>query len=247
MVHARSPMHTAHPIADPFALIQRALRWTKPFDAWPDRAVEGVADIARLERYDKRTQVLARNREAREVLIVVSGCLEVSRVNSAGVKFVLTLLGAGEVVALIRLLPELPLHYDYHAHVDTVLLHLPSDDLRAVLDAHPILWRDIAFLAMSRQSDSIVLLQQRALGGLQQGVAQTILKLLTWYGETTDEPQSVRLRLSQNDLASMLGVTRQTMNKELRELSTLGLISIDYGRLIVRDADGLQAVASQGS
>lgn len=238
-------MQASRSPADEPALLLRALRWTSLFAGWPERAIDRVASIARLERYDKRTQVLGQDRKRREVLVVVSGCLEVSRVSSDGAKFLLSLLGAGEVVGLVRLLQSVRLPYDYHAHHDTVLVHLPSDEFCAVLDADPILWRDIALLVLSRQRDSITSMQQRALGGLQQSLAETLVKLTAWYGESVGESKSVRLRISQSDLASMLGVSRQTMNKELRELSTLGLVAVDYGQLVVRDMQGLRGIAER--
>jgi CRP/FNR family cyclic AMP-dependent transcriptional regulator len=232
-----------HPSADTSALIHRAVRWTELFADWPEASIQRVVDIARVRHYDSRTQVMAQDRERREVLIVVSGCLEVSRVSTGGTKFVLSLLGAGTVVGLVRLLHNLRLPYDYYAHNETVLVHLPSDELRKVLDAEPILWRDVALLALSRQRDSIASMQQRALGGIQQSLAETLVKLTAWYGVSSGAGKDVLLKISQNDLASMLGVSRQTMNKELREMTTRGLIAVEYGQLTVRNLEGLTQMA----
>lgn len=233
--------HHARHAADTPALIYRALRWTELFVHWPDTSIQQVVDFARLRHYDHRTQVM--DRERHEVLIVVSGCLEVGRVNTGGDKFVLSLLGAGTVVGLVRLLHDLHLPYDYHAHAATSLIHMPSDGLREVLDAHPILWRDVALLALSRQRDSIASLQQRALGGIPQSLAATLVKLGAWYGVSGEADPAVRLKVSQHDLAAMLGVSRQTMNKELRDLARQGLVEVDYGQLVLRDLARLRQLA----
>lgn len=217
------------------ALIHRALRCCALFRDWPDIAMDRIARIGHLERYERRTQVLAQDRQRREVLVVVSGCLEVSGVNATGAKFVLSLQGSGEVVALVRLLKGGPLIYDYHAHEDTVLVHLPSDKLRTVLDDMPLLWKDVALLALERQSDSIVSMQRRALGHQQQGLAATLVKLVGWYGQPIDGGPTISLRLSQSDLASMVSVSRQTMNKKLRLLAQQGVLTADYRHLTILD------------
>lgn len=59
----------------------------------------------------------------------------------------LSLIGPGEVVGLVRLLKVGARLYDYHAHEDTVLVHLPSEAQHAVLDQTSLLWKDVALLA----------------------------------------------------------------------------------------------------
>lgn len=234
-------------LGDALALIHRALRCCALFRDWPDTAVDRIARIARLERYMRRTQVLAQDRQRREVLVVVSGRLEVSGVNSAGAKFVLSMLGPGEIVALVRLLQAGQLIYDYHAHEDTVLVHLPSDELRTILDGMPLLWKDVALLALERQRDSIASMQRRALGRLQQSLAETLVRLVDGYGQPIDGEPTISLRVSQSDLASMLSVSRQTMNKQLRLLAQQGVLTADYGHLTILDLPSLRRMAEGAS
>ncbi len=231
---------------DQLALIQRALRCCALFRDWPELAVDRIARIARLERYERRTQVMAQDRQRREVLVVVSGCMEVSGMNAAGAKFMLSMHGPGDVVALVRLLKDVPMVYDYHAREDTVLVHLPSDALRAILDDSPLLWKDVALLALKRQHESIVLMQRRALGRPQQSLAETLVKLAGWLGQPIDGGPAISLRLSQGELATMLSVSRQTMNKELRLLAQQGMVTADYGQLTILDLAALRRMAEGG-
>lgn len=210
---------------------------------WPDTAVDRMVSTARLERYARGTLVLSQDRQRREVLLVVSGGLEISGTSVDGTKFVLSVCGHGEVVALARLLDRSPWHFDFHAHEDLVLVHLPCDPFLAMLDEHPILWKDIALMALARQLDSIVSLQHRALLQLHQSLAETLVTLADQYGEPAAGGVGVRLRVSQSDLASMLSVTRQTINKELRRLSGQGLVVTKYGYVTVLNLMALQRIA----
>ena len=51
----------------------------------------------------------------------------------------------------------------------------------------------------------------------------------------------IRVRVSQEDLASMLNTTRQTINKELQMLAAADIIEVDYSSIVVRDVHALQA------
>lgn len=225
------------------SLIRHALRACVLFRDWPEIAVDRMARIAHLERYERRSQALAQDRQRREVLVVVSGCLETSGLNAAGTKFVLALLGPGEVVGLIRLHKAAPLVYSFHAHEDTVLVHLPCDALGAILDETPLLWKDVALFVLKRHSDSVAAAQSRALGQLQQILAQCLIQLAGWYGQPMDGGSALRLKTSQSDLASMLAVSRQTINKELRLLAQQGALMTDYGGLTLRDLPLLRRLA----
>ncbi|MEZ2298776.1 Crp/Fnr family transcriptional regulator [Variovorax sp. RCC_210] len=219
---------------------------------------------ARLERYGRRTQVLAHDRHRRELLVVVSGCLEISSMSSGGRKYVNALLGPGQVAPLVRLLEEVPLAYDYHAHEDSVIVHLPCDAVIAVLDAEPVLWRDVAKLGLQRQRLSIVLLQNQMLNSVHGRVAATLMSLVHFYGGQGQGPDSATsatnatnalrpeegeaigplVRLSQTDLAAMLGLSRQTINKELGRLVEEGAIDMRYKRIRIVDAERLARIAA---
>jgi CRP-like cAMP-binding protein len=201
-----------------------------------------------MERYSRRTQVLAHDRHRRELLVVVSGCLEISSMSAHGRKYVNALLGPGQVAPLVRLLEDVPLPYDYHAHEDSVIIHLPSDAVIAVLDAEPVLWRDVAKLGLQRQRLSIVLLQNQMLNSIHGRVAATLMSLIHFYGGqgpgTAEDADGPLVRLSQNDLAAMLGLSRQTINKELGRLVEEGAIDMRYKRIRIVDAERLARIAA---
>ncbi len=224
------------------ALIHRALRCCEVFRDWPDHAVDDIVRSAQLERYVHRTQVLGQGRQRRDVVVVVSGCLEVSGMNMLGGKFILAMLRPGEVAGLVRLLKGGDTAYDYHAHESTVLVRLPGDGLRGILDGTPLLWRDVALFALKRQHDSITSLRSRALSTLPQILAETLVKLVDWYGQPIGGGTGIHLRVSQSDLASMVSVSRQTINKELRLLAQKGVLTADYASLTILDLPALRCI-----
>lgn len=221
------------------------LRLCPLFAGWPEPRLSDLAAIARAEHYPRGAEIFARDPEKREAFVIAAGEIEVSRGSAAGRKFVLSLQGPHEILAIVRLLAEPPIHYVYTAYEDSVLLHLPCDGLAAILDAEPILWRDIALLMCTRHGDSLRQLNIQKLGSLEERMAATLADLSRIHGMAGERGIELALRLPQEQLGAMLGVTRQSINKLLRGFEEAGLIAVDYNRITIRDPAALDAMAMQ--
>ena len=225
---------------------EAALRRCPLFARWSDARIADLAAIARAEYYPRGTEIFAHDPERREAFVIASGEVEVSRGSAEGKKFVLGINGAPQILAIVRLLADPPIRYDYRAYEDSVLLHLPADGLAAILDAEPILWRDVALLMCTRHGDSLRLLGDHNLGSLDQRMAATLVDLARIHGIAGGQGIELGLRLPQEQLGAMLGVTRQSVNKLLRGFEAAGLIAIDYNRITIRDPAALDAIAEGG-
>ena len=227
-------------------LVERALRWSDLCTGWDDEHIAAVREIARLDTYDRGMQVMPHDPRRRELWMVASGCLEISRVSPSGRRFMIGLAGAGMTVAVVRLLDEEDvLPFDYFAHDDSVVVHLPCQPLRQILDAAPILWRNVAQLMLSRYRDNLIVRSDLALGSLAQRTAAMLVTLARMHRVESEGGVILKVRVSQGDLASMLGVTRQSMNKELRAFQERGWIESDsYSRITIRRLQALKEYAT---
>jgi CRP-like cAMP-binding protein len=223
-----------------------ALRRCPLFARWSDARIADLAAMARAEYYPRGTEIFAHDPERREAFVIASGEVEVSRGSAEGKKFVLGINGAPQILAIVRLLADPPIRYDYRAYEDSVLLHLPADGLAAILDAEPMLWRDVALLMCARHGDSLRLLGDHNLGSLDQRMAATLADLARIHGIAGGSGIELGLRLPQEQLGAMLGVTRQSVNKLLRGFEAAGLIAVDYNRITIRDPAALDAIAEGG-
>ena len=238
-VRAQGP-RTASAEPEAMALVRHALKVCPLMNRWPESVLDQLARIASLHRYDKDSPLTEAMRSRREAIVVVAGRLLVEGVDAQGGRHVLALHGPGEIVGLVRLLEHVQFMYFFQVAQDTVLVHLPADPLMAVLDAHPMLWRDVSLLLMSRLHDLIARQQRRATGDMSRQVADMLLRLTPSIGKSGEGGVPVHLRLAQGDLAAMLGITRQTLSKELVRLQHAGVIAMGYGRLDLLDLQALR-------
>jgi CRP-like cAMP-binding protein len=125
------------------------------------------------------------------------------------------------------------------AEQHALLLCVDRVALQPFLAQHPGCWHDIARLAVSKLRRVSQLNPVDA-----QLPARTRLLKQLWlvahsHGLQDDAPQT-RLQLSQDQLASALGITRQTANKVLRDLELQGLVKRHYGEVELLNLPGWQ-------
>lgn len=234
---------SATPFPDTTALIRRAIGLCGLMRNWPREALDRLAQSAWLRQYERREPILVNQPRRREISIVVSGAVAVDSVDADGTRFLLTTFATGEAAPLIRLLEDRVFVYSFHAAQPTVLVHIPCEPMRAVLDAHPLLWKDVCLVALQRSHEQILQQRRRGLGRLDQHVADAVLQLAREQAPATPAGQVFDVQASQSDLAAMLSVSRQSVNKELARLQGKGVLRVDYRRLTVLDARALQHLA----
>ena len=130
----------------------------------------------------------------------------------------------------MRRAPELLTQYaEYH-----------RDRLMAWLDAHPADWRHLARLACAKLRLVFTVLEDIQRQPLEQRLARRLW--LTAQGYESDAPQAPprrHIRVPQDQLALMLGVSRQSVNKALRQMESQGLLALRYGVIELLDLPSL--------
>jgi CRP/FNR family transcriptional regulator, cyclic AMP receptor protein len=75
-------------------------------------------------------------------------------------------------------------------------------------------------------------------------VARRILEAAQASTPPSDGAATLELPLSQAEIASMVGASRQTVNRALQQMQTMGLLHTEYNRIIVQDLDWLRSLAT---
>ncbi len=227
-------------------LIERALRWTEGFSRWPERCLSELSAAARLERYERGDLIANPDGDEPVVLAVISGYMLARRIGAVGSRASFDVIGPGQVVEMTQALGvQDSSYFDYVAHSDAVIVHIPAAALLGMLEAEPALWKDALRMALREQREAFDGLIDRFVGGLRQRLTATIDRLATLHGVSEGAKQSLRLRLTQEDLAAMLQVSRQSINRELQSLHRSGVVSPDYNSLTILDRGALRQAAGR--
>jgi CRP/FNR family cyclic AMP-dependent transcriptional regulator len=175
---------------------------------------------------------------------LAAGSIKISSLRQDGREAILAVLEPGNWFGEITLIDGSPRTHDATALESLDLLVVPPEafaqQMRDVVFANAI-----AAMLAARVRMLYGLTEDATLRSLRARVAHRLLVLAR--GDAT---QSVHLRrtlmLPQEALAMMLGITRQTLSKELNALARDQVISIGYGRIDLLSVEALQALVRSG-
>ncbi|WP_460104819.1 Crp/Fnr family transcriptional regulator [Pseudomonas sp. H1_D04] len=172
---------------------------------------------------------------------VLEGAVRISAVNAQGKEAVLSLVETPYWFGEICLFDSLPRTHDALAMGPCTLLQVPQAAMLTILEDHPAYWRDVALLMSHKLRLSLINIEQMSLMPASARLAHRLLMIAQGYGEIDQARRT--LQLPQEDLAAMLGLSRQTTNSLLKALEQQGLIGLSYGAIEVLDLRGLQQAA----
>lgn len=135
--------------------------------------------------------------------------------------------------------------HDAYAHGDTTLLCVRKADFRALLQTHSELYDALLRLNCRRlrlMFDMIEDLNTRPLGAR---LAKQVLLLARSYGVQEGDEIRIGLQLAQEDLAQLLGASRQRVNQELKAFEREGAVRVEPTRLVVLSREKLLAAAAR--
>ena len=182
-----------------------------------------------------------------ELLIIADGTLEGSRLGRDGRRHVIGILGSGQPVNLLPVVDRAPATHDIRTRGAATLVIVPRVAFLDAFDADPALARAVLRLLCERIRTLSAIIAEEALLPLPMRAARALERLIGYFGLVEpDTPVDVlRLRISQEQFADLLGVTRQSANRELRELERRGIVRLGRERVDVLDRNRLVAIAER--
>jgi CRP/FNR family cyclic AMP-dependent transcriptional regulator len=164
---------------------------------------------------------------------VSSGLLKMSVLDFNGKEAILAIIEPGNWFGEVAVLNKLPRGQSVVALTDSRLLTVSAEKFAGLMQRSAFA-EGIARLLARRLSVINGIRGDSALLGLRERVARRLVMLVD--GDLVQPPSLTQsIGVSQGNLAMLLGISRVTLNKELRALVATGAIALHYGRLEVKD------------
>ena len=167
------------------------------------------------------------------VYAVLDGAVNVGVVDEQGKEALLVIAEPVMWFGEICLVDDLPRTHDAVAALPTVLLRLDQQVFRGILDQQPEYWRYIALLLSQKLRLVLQDVESFTLYPAAKRLAQRLLQITEGYGH-----RGVRqpvIKLSQERLALLLSLSRQTTNSLLKGFEEQGIIRLGFGEIKVLD------------
>jgi CRP-like cAMP-binding protein len=204
---------------------------------------EAILSRAAVRRLSDGALLASRGESADWWCCVAKGAVRISSVSLSGKQITLTYVEPGVWFGDISLFDGLPRTHDSNAHGETTLLVVRKADFHELLAQHPELAHALLRLNCRRLRLMYDLVEDLNTMPLGARLAKQILLLARSYGINEGEEIRIGLQLAQEDLAQLLGASRQRVNQELKGFEREGAVRIEPTRLVVLSKDKLLALS----
>ncbi|MBL0845822.1 Crp/Fnr family transcriptional regulator [Pseudomonas mediterranea] len=201
---------------------------------------DSLLDMSRVRRLLPGHRLFQRGDPPCGLYAVLEGAVRVGSVNEHGKEALLSVVEAPHWFGEICLFDGQPRTHDAVIVGHCTLLHLPQATLLAFLDQHPACWRHLALLMSHKLRLTFINLEQLSLMPAPARLAHRLLLIAEGYGEIESARQV--LQLSQEQLALMLSLSRQTTNQILKDLQAQGILHLGYGEIEILDIERLRVL-----
>jgi len=192
------------------------------------------AEVTREREYPKNSVILFEDDPGDALYIVSAGQVKVVLIGEDGREVILSVLGDGDFFGEMALIDDEPRSAHVIAMKDSQLLVLRREDFQAQLEVQPKIALKLLRVLVQRLRRA-----DEKIGGLVLlDVNGRVARLLLDMAEEGGGPKITR-RLTHHTIAQMIGSSRETVSRAMRELVARGLIEVTRREISIRDRDGL--------
>ena len=180
-------------------------------------------------------------------LACAKGAVRVSSTSVSGKQITLTYVEPGIWFGDVAIFDGDRRTHDAYAHGDTTTLNVAKADFKKILSQHVEFYEAMLRLQSRRIRQLYGLVEDLNTLPLRARLAKQLNHLLRSYGvPSLSDAKAVRisLQLAQEELAQLLGASRQRVNQELKQMERELIIRIEPGGLVVLDRDALLAIVN---
>ncbi|MGE0154502.1 MAG: Crp/Fnr family transcriptional regulator [Reyranellaceae bacterium] len=222
---------------------RKLLRGSFIFRDVDEAAVDRLAAVAQVRTLERGQLLFSQGDDGNALYAVAGGLVRIWIGGAAGKELTLAMMEQGDVFGEIALLDGLSRTTSATAAADCSLLVLGRAPFLEVLRSDGNLAQHLIELLCERMRNNTETISDFAFLDLRGRLARKLHELAIAHGEQTKAGILIGLKLSQSELAQMLGVTREAVNKQLHAWADKHVLKLDKGKVVVRDMTALKRAA----
>ena len=215
------------------------LRRAPLFSALDDEAATALRGSL-AETTLRRGEVLFHEGDSGDRLyIVLDGKVKLGRSSSDGRENLLAIMGPGQMFGELSLFDPGPRSATVTAVTDATFGSLSHEDLLKWLDGRAQVARGLLAQLASRLRKSNDVVADLVFSDVPGRVAKALIDLADRFGRTADDGIHVHHDLTQEELAQLVGASRETVNKALADFASRGWVRLEPRSVVIMDLERL--------
>jgi CRP/FNR family cyclic AMP-dependent transcriptional regulator len=202
------------------------------FSSFPDDQLRMLASVVVRKSVTRSTTVMAGGDPTDSLYIVLSGRLKVMMSDAEGKEVILSILGPGEFFGEMGLIDDAPRSASVVAIEACELLAITKRDFKKCLADNFEMTMAVMRGLVRRLRDA-----DRKIGSLALlDVYGRVARLLLDMAETIEGEKIVTKRLPKQDIAKMIGASREMVSRVMKDLQMGGYIEMRGSNIVLRDS-----------
>jgi len=203
--------------------------------------LDGVMKFSPNRRF---ATVYSEGSPADTLFFIDSGLVKIYKRGDDNKEIILQILGAGELFGEQALGTEPSRTIAAEVLQEGTIYVIPRDIFLRVCEKRPDLWREVSVLLTARKQQLEKKIELLCLRDVEYRILYYMADLARTFGAKSNGAE-YSIPLSQGELASLIGATRETTSTTLNTLARKGVIRLGRRQLIVPSIDGVLAAADQ--
>ena len=220
---------------------QDLLQLVPLFRGLPPALLGELARRLRPLRVPARATIFHTDDVGSQLYIIVRGVVKIFIPSPEGREVVLAIQRSGDLFGEMSLLDNEPRSASAVTMEESEMVSLSRADFQEVLEGHPEACRAILTVLVGRLRQTNQSVQDAYLLDVPGRLARRLLLLVRDHGVPVENGVEIGLKVSQQDLASMIGASRVAVNKQLQAWRQEGIVEVRRQRVTILDAEALEA------
>jgi CRP-like cAMP-binding protein len=205
-----------------------------------------VVAANRISRYAAGAVIFKKGAPRTDLLVVLAGRVKLSSTSAAGHELLVDIAEPGYSFGEVALIDGKPRSFDATALEDSEILVLARASLLPMIARNAALNGALMQGLCRRARRSEAMIQDAVFLGIGPRLARQLLRLVDGRGAGARSGTGAVLAISQQELANLVGMTRESVNKQLCAWRRAGIVGVRRGAVTVHAASRLRRICGEG-
>src|SRR6202163_5128294 len=208
-----------------------------------NEAFEQLCRYAKHSTLKRGTTIVSKGDPGNSLIAVISGTVKISVSSPDGRSAILNLIGPGEIFGEIALLDGGERTADATANTNCEVFIIDRREFIPFVRSQPALAMKFIELLCARLRWTSDQVEEVILQNLPGRLASALIRLTEKHKL---EPQGRTIAITQQEISEMVGMTRESINKQLRSWAARDWVRLEHGAIVVLKAEPLQTLVDAG-
>lgn len=202
--------------------------------------LQQLASVTREQHYKKHMTIVHVDDPGNALYILKNGLVKITIEDQNGYEMILRILYPTDFFGEMSLIDGMPRSATVTTQDASEVLTIARDHFLSIIEKSPRIMLKMASMLSKRLRKANELIHSLAFFDVYGKVARVLLNLAAERGRVTDQGTVIDMRLTQQELADLAGMTRETMARTLREFQQAGCIRVESGVISILALDMLR-------